>query len=265
MEELKWYGWKDISIPNNLIGETIKKGSGIFEKEYTYINIPPGYGYDNYCFLLSSSIVHESSNGKEHWFSICHDMKIELFYSPDAREEGKRYKRYKLTGYELFENIFDSYETDFIADMVAREKKKAEEKEKRDKKTYGKIVCGIYKGNVYSELDPRYRSENIVKAYFYTGSSYSNSKFSKVQNVKREFVIAENVSKQTYIELEELLNKSLSEYMFYVTSLASVEAYIVNSPITLDNFHRMRGICTESIEEIKEHMHQLVKARQQQQ
>lgn len=35
MEELQWYGWKDIELSGELVGETIKKGNGMWEKEYT--------------------------------------------------------------------------------------------------------------------------------------------------------------------------------------------------------------------------------------
>lgn len=97
--ENEWYGWKDIELDSNLIGDTINKGSGIFEKEYTYIKIPAGYGYDGYCFLLSSRCVHNT------YFSICHDMKIELIFDPELRENGKKYKRYSLVGRELNNRI----------------------------------------------------------------------------------------------------------------------------------------------------------------
>ena len=110
-----WIGWKDISLDDDLIGETITKGSGMWQKDYVYIKIPKGYGYDNYCFLLSAKCVHISNDKKAYgsYFSIAHNMDIELIYDPDMREAGKKYKRYKLKGYELFDSIFDGYELNF--------------------------------------------------------------------------------------------------------------------------------------------------------
>lgn len=83
---LNWSGWRNIEISNELIGDTVEKGSGYWKKEYTYINIPTGYGYDGYIFLLSNNCVHDNFGNEHLWFSyfsICHDMKIELIYNPE--------------------------------------------------------------------------------------------------------------------------------------------------------------------------------------
>lgn len=133
-QEKKWYGWKDIEIDKELIGDTIEKGSGVWVKEYCYINIPDGHGYDNYSFLLSANCVHYAIKKESHsYFSIADDMNIELVYNPEKRETEKRYKRYKMTGYELFENIFKEYEINFKEASRIRLEKERLEKEKREK------------------------------------------------------------------------------------------------------------------------------------
>lgn len=214
-ELLKWYGWKDIRVSGSMIGDTIKKGSGIWEKEYTYIEIPQGYGYDNYCFLLSEKLVHISIEGREWWFSICHDMKIELFYLPEKREDGRKYKRFKMTGYELFENIFKDYEVNFKKEYEKQLKEEREARIKRDKSKIGTIICGIYMGNNYDNGNLKYSKDETLRAFFDSGKAYSNGKFSKVQNVRKEFVIMENVSKHDFVEMETIINGYLEEYMLY--------------------------------------------------
>lgn len=216
----EWAGWKDIELNSDLIGDTITKGSDTWEKEYTYIKIPEGYGYDNYCFLLSSKCVHISENEKLYlsYFSICHDMKIELIISPEFKENGKRYKRYKLSGRELFNTIFKDYEINFHKEYYERARKEQEEKDKKNKKKMGRCICGKYNGN-FSVYDTgnKYMPESCFKAFFQLedGSRYSNKKFNKVENVKVIFEISSDISKYEFDKWEEIINAYLIEFHKY--------------------------------------------------
>lgn len=212
MEENKFWLWKDIRISIEYIGDTIKKGSGVWEKEYTYIKIPKGYNYDNYCFLLSDNCVHINIKG-ESYFSLNSGMKLELIYDPEKRKEGSKYPRYKLTGEELFEQVFKDYEVNFAKEYEERAKKEATEKEKKDRAIKGSIVCGLYTGNVYCGVEPKYNSDYVFKAYFKGNdySTYYSSKFQKVQNVDVKFVVMENVSRYHFLQYEDIINSYLAE------------------------------------------------------
>lgn len=220
-----WYGWKDIKVSCSLIGDSIKKGSGGWEKEYTYIKIPHGYGYDNYCFLLSSACVHYSASEDYWWFSVCHDMKIELIYDVELREQGKRYKRYKLSGRELFNTVFKDYEVNFAKESEEKAKKDKAMKEQKDKSVKGQIVCAKYRGNFHSFGDVHYRRDTCFKAYFmgYNNSTYCNHQYDKVRNVKVEFVIFDNISKHEFFQYETIINAYLSDFDMYMGMLQSLE------------------------------------------
>lgn len=217
MESENIWGWKEIMVPPKLIGEEVKKGSGIFEKEYTYVKIPSGCGYDNYCFLLSSNCVHLGVDRDKWWFSINSDMKIELIYDPELREAGKRYKRYKLSGYELYEQIYKEYEINFERESIERLRREQKKRDKRNKANIGRIVCGIYEGNSYCDVQLKYMGEHTLKAYFIGNdqSTYANSKFDKVRNVKVDFTVYENISKYNFLQYEAIINAYLMKYEMF--------------------------------------------------
>lgn len=207
--------WKEISVDSELIGEKITKGSGYYEKEYRYIKIPTGYGYDGYVFLLAESIVGHIAELNSWWFSVCDDMKIELFYDPELREAGKRYKRYKITGYELVENIFKEYERDIEKECEERIKAERAAKEKRDRANIGTVICGRYTGNIYGNEYNNYNYQKHLCAFFRSeAGTYSNHKYSKVHNVDREFVIME-MNKHHFLQLEDIINAYIGEYEMY--------------------------------------------------
>lgn len=235
----EWYGWKDIEIPIDLTGDNVTKGSGTWEKEYTYIKVPHGYGYDGYCFLLSSTCVHYGTGKDSWWFSICHDMKIELIYDPELRESGKRYKRYKLTGRELFNNIFKDYEVNFKKEYEERRKREETEKEIKDRKNIGTIVAGRYTGNVYQNKNEKYRSEYALKAYFSGNKTmtYSNKKFDKVRNIKEEFVICENISKYHFLKYEDIINAFLLDIDTHMDICNTLETRLKRKR-EFSNYHR---------------------------
>lgn len=258
-----WY-WKDIMISHNLVGETIKKGNGKWEKEYTYIKIPPNNGYDNYCFLLSDSLVHYSPARNKWWFSICFDMQIQLIYDPELRECGKKYKRYKLSGIELFEQIFKNYEVSFKTECIEREKKRVSEKEKRDRANTGEIVCGRYTGNVYSGKQPKYRSEDTLKAFFTNdkNSAFSNSRFDKVKNVNVEFVVFKGISKYHFGLYEDIINAYLRDIDMYKKMCETLKVRINNKykvvTKTEDIVLAQYEHCEQSIEETRKRLRERI-------
>lgn len=224
MEEKQWIGWKDISIEQILIGDTVTKGKDIWQKNYTYICIPTGYGYDGYCFLLSSKCVGET------YFSICNDMHIELFKHPEQREPGKKYPRYKMDGYELFEKIFRDYEINFEAEYLKRLKKEEQDKEHREKSIKGKCICGIYTGNIYGNSYNGYIYDAKCRAFFASdeGCTYQNKKFQKVKNVNCHFVVCD-MTKYEFSKWEDIINAYLEEYDFYYYQAEALRKHIEKS------------------------------------
>ena len=196
--------WITIRLDDeDLIGKTIEKGSGWYKKEYVYIKIPKGYGYDNYCFLLSKKCI------VDNYIDIAENMNIELIYDNDFREAGKRYARYKFSGKELQEKIFELYEDDCYA---IKEKKHAD-KIKRNKEKLGNCICGIYQGNnSLFDHELKYRKDDFYTAYFRYNNRYSNQHFSRVENVKVIFSIDIEISKNDFDELEKDINKYLGWY-----------------------------------------------------
>ena len=247
--------WKDIAVSGDLIGDVITKGSGMWEKEYRYIKVPERYGYDNYVFLLSEKLVEPSSDKKTWYFTICDDMKIELFYNPELLEEGKRYPRYKMTGLELIEKIFEQYEIDFDKECEERLYLERTIKEKRDRANIGKVICGNYTGNIYGNTYNNYNYQPYLTSFFKgKAGTYSNHQFSKVQNVHREFTIRE-MSKYHFLRFEEIINAYIREYEMYkhmeemLTSCLARKKNIVT--YTESIAEEQLSHCRSAIEEVK--------------
>lgn len=206
-----WY-WMDILIKEDLIGDTISKGTGMYKKEYIYIKIPENYGYENYCFLLPLSLFHET------YFSIARDMKIELIKDPEHREEGVRYKRYHMVGNDLYEQIFDSYEDAILKAEREQAEREAKEREKRERKIIGDIVYGKYMGNNYGD-----REDTYSDVYFCRDGVYFNITHEKVKNVEVEHHICSNITKHFYRENKEELRKRLSSWLVIADSIEKID------------------------------------------
>lgn len=256
----KWTGWKDVDISKDLIGATITKGSGYYAKEYFHIKIPSGYGYDGYVFLLSKKIVGYSSDDDEGWFSICDDMNIELFYDPDLRETGKRYPRYKMTGYDLYENIFKKYEDFLYEERQTQRLAETAAKEKRERANIGTVVCGRYLGNIYGYLRSgnNYQSQDYLCSFFKSNAGvYSNHEFQKVQNVKVEFPVMK-ISKYHFLRYEAQINDFIREYELYKNMMEKLTGLLATrnkNPIgTEDITNKHLLLCESSVKEIKERL-----------
>lgn len=242
-ENRNWI-WCKILIEGSLIGDEFTTGSGYYERTYCYISIPEGYGYDGYCFKLSVNCIDYNPQTSLYKMSIRHDMRIELMYNPELREPGKRYPRYKMFGEELVAKIFDKYENDLLVFLSEEEKRKKEKQIQLDKECFGRIVCGLYKGNFYDD-DPKYDPDMVYHAYFTsTKGVYRNSVYEKVRNVKVEFEICENVSRHFFYQQEEQLNRFLATKTMYEDIRAQLDA-------------RLQGL--ESQEDVMPELAQIIK------
>ena len=209
--------WIKSEINKSLLIGEVKRGKGIYEKSYFVVKIPCGYGYDNYCFCHSKSLIEI---GEHCYISFHRDMKIELVLCEEKREEGKRYKRYKMDGQTLYDLVFSQYE-----DSYKTERKNKEEQRQKD--TIGSIVCGRYNGNNYDICDSKYTYQDELKVWFRSKSGrYSNSEFQKVQNVNVEFEIKDNVSKFDFIEIEKKINEYLQDYQWFCEEVKRIEKRI---------------------------------------
>ena len=97
--------WDIFELESGLISDVIKSGSGYYERESRFVMLPKNKIYeDGYGFYMSAKLAGKNS------LSIPDDFKVELQMSPETREPGKRYKRYKLTGKEIKEAVFLPYQ-----------------------------------------------------------------------------------------------------------------------------------------------------------
>lgn len=155
-------------------------------------------------------------------------MRIELFRSPEERDPGKKYPRYKMSGYDLFEQIFKEYEVDFEAEYLERLKKEQQEKERKDRAIKGKCICGIYTGNIYGNSDNGYMHDTRLRAYFASenGCTYLNKKFQKVHNVRVVKVVCDNMTRYEFNRWEDIINAYLEEYNLYYEQAEVIKRHI---------------------------------------
>lgn len=257
----QWTGWKEISIPSELVGDSITKGDGYYKKEYRYIKMPLGYGYDGYVFLISEKLLVQFDylDQMHYYVKICDDMTFELFYDPKLREDKKRYKRWKLTVHELFDRIIEQYKDGIFQKEYAMQQEKKAQKEKRDKSIIGTIVCGRYTGNLYGNIYEEYRYQDYLTSFFKCDAgTYSNQKFSKVQNVNLEFVIIKNISKYHFLLHEELINAFINEYETYANIKDILEHQLMHSKNhntgTEDILEKQLENCIQAMEEVKKRL-----------
>ena len=133
--------WDDYRLGKEYIGETIDQGFGYSQN---FITLPENHVYDSgYGFFISSKLASEEE------ISLPDDYKVELIMNPELREEGKRYKRYKISGLELKEQVLEPYMDVLLEKQIKAQK----EKDRRNKKVMGNIVYGYYKGSIYAPAD----------------------------------------------------------------------------------------------------------------
>lgn len=213
--------WQDILIGSDLIGESIDRGTGYYKKSYTYIFVP-GENYKGYCFLLSSNCVYENL------ISIKDNMNIELFMHPDNKADNKKYKRYRMTGAELIENILGPYEDNLYVERAKRQREEAEKQKSLDKKKKGNIVYGHYYGSIYDQTD------NFRDFFFHSSSgTFFNKYHEKARNVKISFVVMEDVSKYFFKQVKDILDKRLKDYIKLMDILEQLETLNNQSEISL--------------------------------
>lgn len=185
--------WHDLMIGKQNIGERIIKGSGYFKKTYVYILIPLSE-YQGYTFLLSANCVYTEM------ISLEDDMTLELFMHPDYREEGKRYKRYRMKASELIP-LLSEYEENLLQKSLERERKQEKIRNAKNKTIIGNIVYGRYRGSFDNPAD------TYSDFFFCHNGIYYNRYHNHVRNVEVSDILFFDVSKYFY---EQVSNKQLS-------------------------------------------------------
>lgn len=192
-------GWDYFEIGKDLVGEPVKSGEGFYAHERQFITLPANEAYvAGYGFYISSRLAGDD------YIRLPDDYNVVLQMSPGAREPGKRYKRYKLTGREIKDSVFLPYRLKRDEEEMAKEIAR----NKRNEKVMGKIVYGQYEGNQYGDYG------DLFKAYFFcNGKRYYNYMHEKVANVRVDFVVIEDVSKRLFDEMVEEIKTRLRSYV----------------------------------------------------
>lgn len=193
--------WKNIKIEDKLIGQPIENNLGLV---YCFITLPENDLYENgYGFFISNKLMCEDS------ILISDDFKVELQMNPVLRDAKKRYKRFKLFGKELMETILLPHMAKLEAKLEAEKARKEAERNRRNKKVFGRIVYGRYLGNTYGE-----DGDSTCDVYFVRNGIYYNGRdnHEKVENVKIKFVIADNASKYDYEQRVDFLRERIKDW-----------------------------------------------------
>ena len=191
--------WSDIRVGKKLIGEPVERSVGY---EYCFVTLPKNNLYDKgYGFFISAKLVMTDC------FSLPDDYKVELQMNPSLREDKKRYKRYKLTGAELKETVLEPYIVDLKEECTKREAEKRAERDRRNKKVFGRVVYGRYQGNNYGES-----GDSCADFYFVHDGIFYNGRHQKVANVTVKFVVAENASKYLFESVVDLLRGRIGDW-----------------------------------------------------
>lgn len=197
--------WDDYRLGKEYIGETIDKGFGYSQN---FITLPENQVYDSgYGFFISSKLASEEE------ISLPDDYKVELIMNTELREEGKRYKRYKISGLELKEQVLETYMDVLLEKQIKAQK----EKDRRNKKVMGNIVYGYYKGSIYAPAD-------LLSTYFFVHDGiFYNREHQKVRNVTVEFTVMENVSKYFYDRIVSVLRIEMADWLIISKSIEQLK------------------------------------------
>lgn len=212
--------WQLVSLNPALKGETFTSGSGYYEKEYIYINIPTSDKYDHYCFAISTKLVDAESSPDFLYINLCLDAEYTLQKALEYRGEGKRYKRYKMCGKELYEAILEECEDDYFKQWQQDTQRKEQNRIKRENKVMGHIVYGHYKGNTYGQW------ADISETFFFENTetkTYFNKHHDKVSNVVVKYRIEKPVSKAYFREIEPNIFEKLNKWKWLKRTLEMQE------------------------------------------
>lgn len=229
----KWTGWRDVYVAREMIGGTVEKGGEWQEEMFRYIRVPYGYNYDDYVFLVSEKYVRVDIDRK-WYFCIRSYETIELFYDPQKCKPGKKYKRYKMTGYELYERLFENYEGIYL-DECEEMRKLLTSPEDSKRTDLGVAVCGVFCGNICENDDDEELHFPKFSAFFRSNAgTFSNSEHRGTRKVNCVFEIME-MSKQEFIELENVMNDYIADFGLLINmelllehSLKSEDPYTIN-------------------------------------
>ena len=134
-------GWKSFDVPASLIGEKRTNASAYVITYQTEVLLPKDGQYAGYCFLHPSKLVSERAGGVA---SITYNDDFVFELIKKDREQGKRYRRYKLQAPEL---------PALYEDAVRKVLSRREKQEQRRRARVGEvIVVTLHRGKNVSFL-----------------------------------------------------------------------------------------------------------------
>lgn len=220
--------WKNIKVEKKLISEPIENGLGWV---HYFITLPKNdlYG-QGYGFFISDRLVTDDG------IVISDDFNVELQMNPSLRDKNKRYKRFKVSGGELMETIL-------LPHMANLEAKMEVERNRRNKKTVGRIVYGRYLGNTYGE-----DGDSAYDVYFARDGIYYNGrdKHEKVENVHVKLVITDKTSKYDYEQNVKSLRERMKDWQRIDNAISELKK-IENPDESLEPILRQLEACKQSI------------------
>ena len=227
--------WHNIKFNKKLIGDPVANDFG---RAYCFVSLPKNNSFpEGYGFLISDTLITEEG------ILLSDDYNVELKMNPTLREGNKRYKRFKLDGKELMETILFPYITELEAELKAEEERKEAERNKRNQKTLGRVVYGKYLGNRYGEeADTSYDFYFVRNGVYYNGQG----KHEKVENVKVDFVVANNASKFDYEQNVGVLRECMKDYNRFERAVSELTA-VKEPPECLSSIICQLDSCKRSI------------------
>lgn len=234
--------WDEFYIDKSLVGERVESGRD-YRGNPLYVShfilLPPNNVYaTGYGFYLSAKLVDE----EDGHIKLSDDYKVELQMSPSAREPDKRYKRYKLSGAEIKEQVF----TPFAEIEAQREKAKAEARDKRNRRVMGSIVYGKYTGNHYGD-----QGDLSCDYFFFNGSRYYSRCHEKVSNVRVSFTVIENASKYFFDANVESIEDKLRGYVRMLSCIEQLRAVAQPDGETKDAIAFLQKQCATILKRVQ--------------
>lgn len=186
--------WVSFDIPSDFLGGTLVSDSGYVKTYRTEVLLPKDSQYSGYCFLHPSKLIVERVGGIA---SITYNNDFAFTLIKKDREEGKRYKRHKLTATE----ILAIYEPEM---QKVRVKKERLEMTKRAQVGSVEVV-------EHWVSPPKYKLLILFhyKKKFFSGSGFC---YGTEKDLPKRHVVAEGILRGTFEGVSEELNELAEEY-----------------------------------------------------
>lgn len=186
--------WISFDIPDAFLGDTHVSDSGYVRTYRTEVLLPKSSCYPGYCFLHPSKLIVKRAN---EIASITYNEAFTFTLIKKDREEGERYKRYKLTAAEI-QAIYEP--------EMQKAKAKKERREQNRRAQVGSVEVVEY------WISPQKRNLLILfhcKKKFFSGNGvcYGSEKDFTVR-----YVAAEGVVRGAFEDVFEELETLCREY-----------------------------------------------------